>query len=203
MRTFINGITGIALCLTLTGCEDVETSAKVETTAKPTCAIGESVPATELGLNASYDIRKAPDGEKIVNPKASAAFNKTMYHSIDSSTTVRQLCAEGKWTEVQIITPDWLNHVKGWAPNSVFRNIERTDDGARVFVEADVYWDKHTSPHKKRIVEEINRIGKLDGCADLEPATVSLSASRSTPTKKVFYVTCGYTSTPFNVWFEL
>jgi hypothetical protein len=204
MRVHITGLLSAALCLSLVGCGDGESAATAEVKkAEPTCTIGKAVPPTELALNSSIEIRKTPNGEKIKNEKASGILEKTIYHSIDNSTTVKQLCAEGDWTQVQITSPDWLTHVKGWAPNSAFRNIERSTDGTRVFVEADVYWDKDTSPHKKRIVEEINRISRTKGCSDLDPATVALSPSKSTPTKKVFFVTCGFTSTPFNVWFEL
>lgn len=202
MRAYIAGLMSVALCLALTGCGEGNT----EEAAVPTeaaCAIGKAVPPTELALKSTVEIRKTPNGEKIKNAKASGILEKTIYHSIDNSTTVKQLCAEGDWTEVQITSPDWLTHVKGWAPNSVFRNIERSSDGARVFVEADVHWDKDTTPHKKRIVEEINRISRTEGCSDLDPATVAQSPSKSTPTKKVFFVTCGFTSKPFNVWFEL
>ena len=207
----------VLLCLILIGCgeSDEEKAAKalVEIQERQAainrmkpynpCTTGTQVESKELALKESYEIRATPNGEKIRNEKASEILRRTHYHSIDESTTVSQICADGDWTMVQITSPDWLSSLKGWAPNSVFRNIERSGDGRRVYVESDVGWDETTRPFKKQIVEEINRISREPRCADIDPYTVALSPTRSSPGKPVFFVTCGMSTKPFNVWFEL
>ena len=207
----------VALCLVLVGCGDSDEEKAAKDLAKAQerqaainrmtphnpCTVGIQVPSKELALNESYELRAAPNGEKIRNEKASEILGQTHYHSIDPSTTVKQICADGDWTMVQITSPDWLSSLKGWAPNSVFRNIERSGDGRRVYVESDVGWDETTLPFKRQIVNEINRISREPRCTDIDPYTVALSPTRSRPGKPVFFVTCGMNTTPFNVWFEL
>jgi hypothetical protein len=157
------------------------------------CEIGSPADGGVVAVTGEYDLRATPSdkGKKIKNEKASAALGETHYHAIDFSTTVRQLCAEGDWSEVQIVTPDWLTHVRGWVPNKVLRGIERTASGTRVYVESDFYWDKDTSKYKKQIVTIVNKIAQEhDGCAELDTATVVLSPTKSKPKKPIFSVTC-------------
>lgn len=159
----------------------------------------------EVGVVSDYEVRTAPSesADRVKNKKASEALGTTHYHVIDNSTTVKQLCAKGDWTEVQIVSPEWLNFVKGWVPNSTLRGIDRTADGTRVYVESDVIWDSDTSPYKVQIVKAINEFAReKPGCKDIAPSVVAKSPSKSTPGRLVFFVVCGLSSTPFNVFFE-
>ncbi|MER8646698.1 hypothetical protein [Mesorhizobium sp. M1252] len=153
----------------------------------------------------SFEPRTTPSksGDRIKNQKASTILGSVHYHEIDSSTTVKQLCAHGDWSEVQIVTPEWLTFVKGWVPNEVLRGIERTGSGIRVYVESDFIWDDDTSKFKLQIIAAANRIAQNQaGCANLDTGTVSLSPSRSKPGDPVFFITCSRSGTPFNVWFR-
>jgi hypothetical protein len=153
----------------------------------------------------SYDVRAlpSPDAPKIKNEKASRVFGKDHYHQIDRSTTVRRLCAQPEWTEIQIQSPEWLTHVKGWVPNEALREIERTESGKRIYVENDFRWDKDTSQFKPQILAVVNNISREnDNCSHIETATLAKSPSRSKPGDPAFFVTCGAGKDVFNVWFS-
>lgn len=170
----------------------VGSSTKISPSAS-SCEIGSPADGGVVAVTGEFYPRTTPSdkGDKIKNEKASAALGETHYHQIDFSTTVRQLCAEGDWSEIQIVTPDWLTHVKGWVPNKVLRGIERTASGTRVYVESDFYWDKDASKYKKQIVTIVNKIAQEHkGCSDLDAATVFLSPTKSKQKKPVFSVTC-------------
>lgn len=175
--------------------------------AKPAiaCAVGASVgDAAPVAVLGEYEIRQSPDqnGARIKNEKASAILGGEHYHVVDTSTTVRALCSSGDWREVQIVTPDWLNSVRGWVPANVLRPIERTSDGARIYTASDFNWDGTTSAYQSHLVTIINKIAREhDGCRSIDTASLALSASRSRPDAPVFFVTCEAV-TPFNVWFE-
>ncbi|MBD8652333.1 hypothetical protein IFT66_14690 [Rhizobium sp. CFBP 13726] len=166
------------------------------------CLIGNKVDRKELALNSAYEIRNAPNGEKKYNPVASEALKRPYYYQIDTSTTVEQKCADGDWTLVKITSPTWLADREGWAPNIVFRNIERSSDGARIYVDTDLYWDEHSSPYKRSIVAKINEISRETRCREIQPDTIAMSPTRSLPGRPVFFVTCGTGAGAFNVWFE-
>ena len=158
-----------------------------------------------VAVTGSHDLRALPTvgAEKIKNEKASAVLGKTHFHSIDSSTSVRRLCVQANWTHVQIVTPDWLTHVAGWVQNEALRDIERTASGARVYVEADFYWDDDTSHFKPQIVTAVNRIKQENrNCRQIDTSSVAKSPSRSKPGDPVFFVTCGSGASAFNVWFR-
>lgn len=205
----------LASTVMLHGCGDSEPAAEPakinkseESVAKAPsgkCSVGNPVEEKEVGVVDEFQVRMGPSesDSKIKNEKASAALGKTHYHVIDNSTTVNQLCAQGDWTEVQIVSPQWLSFVRGWAPNSTLRGIDRTSDGMRTFVESDVIWDKDTSAFKPQIVNALNRIAReTDGCKDIDPSVVAKSPSRSKPGKPVFFAVCSLNSTPFNAYFE-
>lgn len=170
------------------------------------CKFGSPGSGAVVAVTGDYEARTAPsqDGDRIRNEKASSIVGETRYHRIDPSTTVKQVCIEGDWSEVQIVTPEWLAFVRGWVPNSVLRDIERTAEGTRVYVEEDFFWDKDASKHKKQIVAVTNKIAREHmGCSTLDTASVALSPSRSKPKDPVFFVTCTPSSgAPFNVWFR-
>ncbi|MCX8999564.1 hypothetical protein NOF55_20880 [Rhizobiaceae bacterium BDR2-2] len=164
------------------------------------CGIG-----TIVAVSSSYKLRKNPreTSDKIVNQKATEALRKTHYHQIDNSTSVKIMGCSAEWTQVQIAEPSWLTDVSGWVPSKVLRRIETSSDGARVYVESDVYWDNDTSKFKKQIVTMINKISRENaGCKQIDPGTVAKSTSRSKPNEPVFFVTCGEGSNAFNVWFR-
>lgn len=156
-------------------------------------------------VNAEFELRTGPSrsADRIKNEKASAAIGETMYQNIDNSTTVRRLCKGKNWSEVQIAEPSWLSSVRGWAPNSVLREIERDESGGRVYESRDFTWDADTRRYKSQIVAAVNKIVREnDRCKTIDPATVAKSSGRSQPGKPVFFVTCNEGASAFNVWFE-
>ena len=173
---------------------------------KAACDVGSPASGAVVAVTGDYELRTTPSesGARIKNEKASSILKKTLYHRIDSSTTVKQTCVDGDWSEVQIVTPEWLTFVRGWVPNNVLRDIERTAGGTRVYVEEDFFWDRDTSKYKKQIVAVTNKIAREHtGCAILDAGTIALSPSRSKPKDPVFFVTCNPSSgVPFNVWFR-
>jgi len=158
-----------------------------------------------VAVSGDHDLHASPNSSapKIKNEKASRVLGKDHYHQIDSSTTVRRLCVQADWTEVQIQTPDWLTHVKGWVPNTALREIERTKSGGRIYVEDDFYWDKDTVQFKRQIVAVVNKIARENrNCDQIDTSSVAKSPSRSKPGDPVFFVTCGSGANVFNVWFK-
>ena len=169
------------------------------------CKVGSAASGDVVTVTGDAELHTEPsaDAPRIKNEKASAALGSVHYHQIDSSTTVRHLCQSGEWSEVQIVTPDWLNFVRGWVPNTALRGIARSGDGVRVYVEQDFYWDSDSSKYKTEIVEIANRIARdNDKCGSLDTASVALSPSRGGPGDPVFFVTCEGRGAPFNVWFR-
>lgn len=178
---------------------------KVDDTIPEPCGDGGLVLNDVVAVTGDHHVRSSPSASapKIKNEKASRALGKDHFHQIDSSTTVRRICAQEEWTEVQIVTPDWLNHVKGWVENSALREIEHTENGGRVYVEDDFYWDKDTSMFKPQIVAVVNRIASQNrNCSQIDTSSVAKSPSRSKPGEPVFFVACGSGSNVFNVWFR-
>lgn len=181
---------------------DAEGQAYLAKISSPKCDIGTPLDKTDLAVDGSFEILDAPNGHKIKNETASQALHNTHYYSINNSTTVQQLCAFNGWTMVQITSPDWLNFVKGWAPDTVFRNIERTGDGARIYVENDIDWDKDTEKFKPQIIAKINKLSGESRCASIDLSSIAMSPTKSSPGKPVFFVACGTGASTFNVWFE-
>lgn len=175
------------------------------TSAAGTCADPATSPGDVVAVSDEHTLHVSPNGnsDRVVNAKASQILGKTQYHQIDRTTTVRRLCVTGDWTEVQIVTPDWLTSVRGWVPNSALRFVEKSSDGARVFVEEDFYWDEDTSKFKKQLIAVVNKIAREnDNCPDPDPGTVAKSSTKSKPNDPVFFVTCGTGADVFNVWFR-
>jgi hypothetical protein len=176
--------------------------------ASSSCLHGQPSTGEIVSARESADVYTAPSttAARLKNEKASAILKKTHYHVIDTSTTVEVVCEQDDWREVQIVTPDWLTHVKGWVQASSLKGIERTASGTRILTEGDFRWDRSTSPYKEEIVVLVNRIAaEHEDCEDADPSSVSLSGDRSSSGDPVFYVTCGMSSrssTPFNVWFR-
>ena len=99
-----------------------------------------------MAVTGDYNLRSSASASasKIKNEKASQALGRAHFHQIDGTTTVRRLCTQAEWTEIQIAAPDWLSHVKGWVPNEALREIDQTASGTRIYVEDDFIWDDDT-----------------------------------------------------------
>ncbi len=160
---------------------------------------------TIMAVLDNYELRKDPTdtAERIINQKATEALGETHYQSIDKSTSLKIMGCSAEWTQVQITEPSWLTSIGGWVPSKVLRTIETTSDGARVYVESDLYWDNDTAKYKTQIVTMINKISREnDGCKTIDPSSIAKSVSRSKRNDPVFFVTCGEGSEIFNVWFK-
>jgi hypothetical protein len=167
---------------------------------------GGIVTGDTLGVKTSAELRESPhkDGPKKVNEKSTAAFGKTQYQSIDSSETVRELCRQGDWSEIQVIDPSWLSDVNGWVLSRALRTFETDSTGKRVYVESYFYWDDDTKPYKSIVVKGVNKVlRENENCAKVDTGTASRSGERGTKSDPVFFVTCyDKTDRPFNVWFS-
>lgn len=151
-----------------------------------------------------HDLRKTPDGEKIVNEKATKILGSTQYQSIDNSTTVQIQCTDGEWARVQIQTPEWLKEQVGWVERSALAAPLKPGE-VREFTEADFSWDKDTNKAKAAIIKAVNRIHREDPrCKDaIYPSSVAKSATESKAQKKpVYFVNCGDGAQSVNVYFD-
>ncbi len=167
------------------------------------CGEGGLALMDEVTVSDSQELYAAPDGERIINEKATAALGETHYQQVDYSQRLRRTCAQEGWTEIEVLTPEWLKGNRGWVRADAIRVIENDDSDKRIFVEADFYWDDDTSRFKPQIVAIVNRITREnEKCGEIDPSTVALSSSRSKPGKPVFFVTCGTGASVFNVWFS-
>ncbi|MDM3871815.1 hypothetical protein QSV34_10675 [Porticoccus sp. W117] len=141
--------------------------------------------------------------QRVKNLKLSKALGTNRYHTIDPSVTVKRLCVQKHWTEVQITSPEWLSHVIGWVDNSSLKEIVRNSKGKRLYSESDFFWDNDTTLYKADIVQIINKISSENkNCSEIDTGTVMKSGSRSKPNDPVFFVTCVSNGKPFNVWFK-
>lgn len=188
------------------GSEPVLTASTVAASEIPDpCGDGGLVLGDIVAVSGENELRAQPDAnaDRIKNIKASNALGFAKYYQIDGSTTVRRICVQSEWSEVQIVTPDWLTHVRGWVPNRALREIERSASGHRVFTTDDIYWDDDTSRFKEEIVSVVNRISHENSqCREIDAYSVAKSGSRSKPGEPVFYVTCNSGASAFNVWFS-
>lgn len=158
-----------------------------------------------VAVSGEHELRAEPDvsASRLRNEKASALLGKDHYHQIDKSMTVRRLCQQSGWTEVQIVSPDWLGFVRGWVSSEALREIDKQDDGSRIYVENDFYWDDVTTLYRPQIVAIVNKIAHENNkCREIDTYSISKSGSRSKPNDIVFYVTCGSGANAFNVWFR-
>lgn len=183
----------------------LSTEANISSDIPAPCGDGGLVLDDVVAVTGDHDLHASPSpsAPKIKNEKASRALGTDHFHQIDSSTTVRRLCAQADWTKVQIQTPDWLTHVKGWVLNSALREIERTESGERIYVKDDFYWDNDTSQFKQQIVTVVNKIARENrNCSQIDTSSIAKSPSRSTSGDPVFFITCGSGANVFNVWFR-
>ena len=167
------------------------------------CGEGGLALMDEVTVSDSQELYASPAGERIINQKASAALGTTHYQQVDYTQRLRRTCAQEGWTEIEVLTPEWLKGNRGWVRAEAIRVIENDDAGKRIFVEADFYWDNDTSRFKPQIVTIVNRIARENArCGEVDTGSVAKSSSRSQPGKPVFFVTCGSGASAFNVWFS-
>ena len=153
--------------------------------------------------NEAVRLEPSATAARLRNDRASQVLGRDHFHQVDGSTTVRRLCAQDGWSEIQIVTPDWLTHVRGWVPSQSLRHIERTQSGRRLYVEADFFWDEDTENYSQAIVQAANQIAAENrNCETIQTSSVARSPTRSRPGDPVFFLTCGAGSQAFNVWFR-
>lgn len=170
------------------------------------CEKGVSADGAIVGIvgSAGYSLRKSPDGEKIVNEKATRALGTTSYQSIDNSTTVETQCIDGDWARVRVATPEWLKEHVGWVERSALAPPLKPGE-VRDFVDADFVWDKDTKNVKTMIIRTVNRIQREDPrCKTaIYPSSVAKSMTESKAQKKpVYFVNCGDGAESVNVYFD-
>lgn len=171
------------------------------------CGAGTVKSGKTFKVNGDENILRASpsdSGQKLVNEKATAILKKTMYLTIDNSTTVLEECTKGEWSKVKVLEPDWLRatHI-GWVKASVLRKPKVDGAGRVEFTEADFSWDKKTSPYKKIIVAGVNKVHRENArCKKIDPASAYISSSKGTPSNPVFFVTCGSGADIFNAFFS-
>lgn len=181
-------------------------SAAAPTTGSPHDGCGERAEVLaphEVTITGSADLLDAPEGEPIVNAKATAASKTTQYQTVDHTERLEESCRGNGWSRVRVLEPDWLTDEVGWVPTSKIRGIERDELGARQYSEADFYWDSGTSGRKEKIVRAVNRaLHESPDCKRIDPGTLSTSVSRSRSGKMVYFVTCTKPYT-YNIWFDI
>ncbi len=183
----------------------VTTTQDTATEAATTCGDNGLALNDIVAARGQVDIRIAPDvnAARLRNEKASKALSGDHFHTLPAGSTVRRLCAQAKWTEFQVVTPEFLADITGWVPNENLEAIAKDAEGRRIFVEGDFYWDGDTSAFKPQIVAVVNKISRENvNCPDPDLQSVTKSESRSSPNAPVFFVTCGSGMDVFNVWFS-
>lgn len=186
--------------------DSVMKTSMLDTPPEQQCKVGLDASRDVVGITGSAELHQLPDAnsDRIINQKATKVLGKTFYQGVDSSTTVRRLCVESDWTQIQVVTPEWLTHQTGWIPSSAIRLIETDQNGIRRYVESDIHWDKDSKPFKKQIITAVNRIARENSQCDKPlPNLLAKSPSKSKPGAPVFFLTCETNKGQmFNVWFE-
>lgn len=162
--------------------------------------VGKIVSATK-----TYELRTKPsDGaDRFINEKATKILGSTHYQSIDTSTTVRILGRQNGWSRVQVVSPEWLTSMWGWAPDHVLAEFDTHPNGNRIWRVSDMSWDKNESGPKDQIVARINKIVRdTADCASFD-GLVTMSPTRSTPGNPVYFIPCGRGAATYNIWFSL
>jgi hypothetical protein len=171
-----------------------------------TCADSGIATNELMAVTGSSPLREAPskDAKRIVNQKATDILGETQYQQIDASATVRELCRQGKWSEVQIVEPDWLSSYRGWVPSKFIRPIQKDKSGVRVYVAQDFIWDDKISKWTDTIIAGVNKVARENSqCSKVDASSAYLSGSKGTNQNPVFYVTCrDANDEPFNVFFS-
>lgn len=152
----------------------------------------------------SRDLRKSPNGKKIVNEKATKILGPTQYQVIDNTTKVQIQCVDGDWARVQITSPEWLTEQQGWVERTALAMPLKPGE-VRDFTDTDFMWDKDTEKAKATIIKAVNRIHREDPrCKDeIYPSSAAKSDTESKAQKKpVYFVNCGGGASSVNVYFD-
>ncbi|HEL3179386.1 MAG: hypothetical protein J0L89_08380 [Xanthomonadales bacterium] len=181
-------------------------SKKAPPAPKFTCERGTSADGAVVNVlgKDGHDLRNAPDGERIVNEKATRVLGSTQYQTIDNSTKVQIQCLDGDWARVQITDPEWLKEHSGWVLRSALAAPLKPGE-VREFTDADFDWDKHTQRDKTAIIKAVNRIHREDPrCKEhIYPSLVGRSADETKKRgKPVYFVNCGTGAQTVNVYFD-
>lgn len=141
----------------------------------------------------NVNIRTGPgvNFERTVIPKASAIAQKPVYATLSAPTKLLEECRMEGWSRISLMERlEGSEAYKGWVAHSFLKELPGPNEDA--FVDADLYWDHETRPHRTMILRAVNKIAREDPrCRDsLDPGTVTLS-SQSTPAVPVFFVMCG------------
>ena len=169
------------------------------TTAKFSCERGTAANGDVVDVIGAkgHALRSAPNGDKVVNEKATRVLGSTQYQDINNSTKVQVQCVDGDWARVQITSPEWLREHKGWVERSALAQPLKPGE-TRQFTEADFLWDEDTAKAKAVIIRAVNRIHQEDPrCKDaIQLYSVAKADTESKAQKKpVYFVSCGHDGT--------
>ncbi len=185
---------------------DIFTSDSLAKASLPaSCEGGGIATGDELAVKDEVVLRSGPSksAAKVINEKLSRAIGGEQPVTLDQTEKLKELCRQAEWSKIQVVEPDWLTWQTGWVPVSSLRTIARDTSGKRQYVEADFYWDDDTKPYKAQLVAGVNRVIRENSrCQSVDTGTLSLSGNRGTKANPVFFITCDYNGTPFNVWFS-
>ena len=168
------------------------------------CAEGEEERGGEHLIIGRANIRTGPgtDYAQVVNQKATSILKKTNYKSVDSSETVREICRKNGWSQIEVIEPSYLSSDTGWIETNHLREQAFSDDGKRIFEEADFSFDTADDPYKEIIVKGVNRVHREHaGCDKLDTGTAHVDWDTKSSLNPVFFVTC-VSDRVFNVFFS-
>lgn len=173
---------------------------------KFTCEVGQSADGAVVNVIGAegHDLRSSPEGDKIVNRKATKALGETHYQTIDNTTKVQVQCIEGDWARIQITSPEWLISQKGWVERTALA-LPLKPGEKRTFTAIDFDWDKYTAKDKDMIIKAVNRIHREDPrCADaILPSLTGWSEDQSKARgKRTYFVNCGVGDKTVNVYFD-
>lgn len=203
------GIVGLVIIITFIGSIDSEKEGDAPVALQGTpedCKDAQNTKVDYAISGSGINVRKGPGSkfEKIINKKATKALKRTHYIQVDHTTTIHEHCRKDGWSYIQVIEPrEFQQSHRGWIASRFLRAIEKDSAGFRTFKEEDFLWDKNTFPYKSIIIAGVNKIHRENRhCKIIDPSSAYLSASKSTPGKPVFFVTCGDGAKVFNVWFS-
>lgn len=187
-----------------TGSDVALTTATVSAEKIPAaCGDGGLAMMDEVSVTGTHVLHASVGGEEILNERATAALGEPHFQNVDNTQSLLRTCWQNEWTEIEVLTPEWLKGIRGWVSSEAIRVVERGGDGKRILVEADVYWDDNSSKFKPQIVSILNRIIRENSrCEQLDTGSVVLSSLESKPGSPVFSVNCNSGSSLFNVTFS-
>jgi hypothetical protein len=100
------------------------------------------------------ELRREPDEKAATLPWKGNSLPAT----ISDGLAVRQICASGDWSLVQVLGPAEFNEWRGWVPASALRKVKTGNLGRRVYVAADFDWPEGSRSQRNSLLKVINRI---------------------------------------------